>query len=175
VNNKQKHYHLHLYWFGLLLFLFPYTLSGLWKLFWGMGWQLFFEEKSFLSIDSLSYIIKMYAQRIQTPPVLGDFLINNPALGWFLNIAGTYWEVIAILPLFKPRHWRLTAALILIFHLMSFYTLNIIFAYQFAIVPFFLLTVPLHKEAKNWGELVEDLPLLGGLYRLVRRSRISLL
>ena len=160
-SRSRRFLFLQTYWFGLFVFLFPYTLSGLWKVTWGMMWQPIFDPISFWSPDSMSYLLSTYSVRINEAAVWTDWLIRNPVIGYPLLLGGTYWEVIAILPLFRPKHWRLTAFVVLMFHLLSYYTLNIQFGYQFFIASFFLFFVPLYDEPKNIYQLIEELPIIG--------------
>ncbi len=164
-SRKRKHVHLHFYWLGLLLFLLPYTISGLWKLGLGMGYQLFFADISFWSFESMSTIISQYMTLTKATAPLSDFLIQHPLLGYALLIGGTYWEIIAVLPLFRPTHWRSTAVLVLIFHVLSVYILNIQFTYQIIASLFFLYWIPLQKENTSFKEWLQDLPILGLLFR----------
>ncbi len=108
-SRKKQHLHMHFYWFGLLLFLLPYTLSGLWKLSWGMGYQLFAAEMSFWNIQSMANMISNYIIRTGNPAPFSDFLIHHPWVSYPILLIGSLWEVFAILPLFRPSHWRLTA------------------------------------------------------------------
>ncbi len=167
---KSKHLHNHLYWFGLFLFMLPYTFSGLWKVFWGMGFQLFFDELSFWNPSSMINIISTYALRTGHPAPLVDFLMNHAIFAYGLLMAGIYWEVIAILPLFRPSHWRFTALLLLILHLLSIYIFNIKFQYQILAGLLFLWFTTLQKEKTNIDEILYELPLIGMLARKLKFS-----
>ncbi len=163
-SRQQQHKHLHFYWFGLLLFLLPYTLSGLWKLFWGMGFQLLYADMSFWNIESMANMISNYVIRTGNPAPFSDFLIQNYWLGYPVLLLGSLWEVFAILPLFRPSHWRLTAIALFLLHLLSVYIFEIEFQYQIAAALFFIWTVPLQKDNTSCKDLILDFPILGRVY-----------
>ncbi len=169
-SRKQQHVHLHFYWFGLLLFLLPYTLSGLWKLLWGMGYQLLFAEMSFWNIQSMANVISNYVIRTGNLAPFSDFLIQNYWLGYPILLVGSLWEVLAILPLFRPSHWRLTAVALFLLHLLSIYIFDIEFHYQIAAALFFIWTVPLQKDNITWRHVLLDFPLIGRLYSVLGKT-----
>jgi len=158
---SQKHYHILLYSFGLFVFLFPYTLSGLWKLGHGMIWQLFFDDISFWNINSMSYVVSSYIITSGKPGLLSGFIIENPIIGYFLLLGGIFWELIVILPLFRPMHWRLTSVLLILFHLLSVYILNIQFNWQMAAAVLFIYYTPLYQPPEDKKQLLITLPLIG--------------
>ena len=125
------------YWLFLGAVLFPYFMSGLWKLIWGFGVDLFFSEMSFWNPETMSYMVAQYLNTIEEDSWLGQFLIVHTWIGLPLLLGGMFIELSVLVPMFRPKLWKLVAISLVLFHLLSIWILNIEFGYNIL----FMLTV----------------------------------
>lgn len=149
VSRKSRQVHLQIYWFGLLAYLTPYFMSGLWKVGWGGIYQSFFDDVSLLSPKSMSYMVSNYVQTSSTTPILATFIIDHPLIGFVSLLAiGVVFEIFCLLPLFRPSHWRINALLIAFFHIVSFWVFQIYFSDFTLGAIFFLYYVPFYRPRR---------------------------
>lgn len=141
------------YWLFLGTLIFPYFLSGLWKILYGGLYSLFADDLSFWNLQAMSYLITNYNLYTQERAWLGDFLIQLPALGWASLWAGIVVELLALAPLFCPRLWRPVVGLLVLLHILSVWILQIHFSYQYLTLIFVLFTNPFANQCEHWMRL----------------------
>lgn len=147
---------LNVFWLVQFLFLFCYSMSGLWKLM-GFGSELFV-------YDTLTN--KTLARSIESD---GRYIIwqgaaaSYPALFQVFHVAIVLVQLSSLAVFFKPHLIRAYGALLIFFHFGTTYLLGITFSYHvFAWGIFFVLT-PLAPKQSNIIFILYSIPLIGSV------------
>ncbi len=115
------------WWICTGLFLMTYFLSGLWKVAYGMILYPLKGELGAFSPYALADVVAAYTLRINQWPWLAKLILEYPFVGWPGYLFAVFLEVLAPLPLFFPRYYKLMGVLLLEFHILSVYILHIPF------------------------------------------------
>ena len=94
--------------------LLAYSLTGFWKIFWGII-QFFKGEVSIFSPLSFRNILLEQFQSFNST-FLGDFFLEHYILGWLFYWLVIYVELCSVLVIFRPKLHKIWGVLILLFH-----------------------------------------------------------
>jgi hypothetical protein len=124
--------------------LLAYTLTGFWKVFWGVI-ELFTQNVSLFSPLSFRNIL-IYQFEITPKTVLGDWFIEHYVIGWVLYLLVIYIELFSIIVFFKPNLYKIWGIGLIMLHI----GLSIILGVHNYMAPFaigiLLILSPFHKE-----------------------------
>lgn len=141
--------------------LATYTLSGFWKLF-ALMEQLLKGEVHLLIPQSVALHISQQLLRSKGDSILGPWVIDNYIVAWPFFIGILCLEIFSLVILFKPSLYKPWAILLIIFHISTYLTMNIIFLHNVIILSILFLSSPF--SAKKSG-LFKDIPILSFIIR----------
>ena len=103
--------------------LLAYSLTGFWKLFWGII-QLFKGEVSIFSHLSFRNILIEQFQNFEAP-ILGVLFIEHYVIGWLAYLGVILIELFSILVFFKPKLHKTWGILLILLHFSTAMILNV--------------------------------------------------
>lgn len=103
--------------------LMAYTLTGLWKLFWGIV-EFFIKDVSMFSPLSFRNVLIEQYQFVE-PTIIGTWLIEHYIIGWISYLAVIYLEIFSIAIFFKPNLHKIWGAFLLTFHIGIHFLLGV--------------------------------------------------
>ncbi len=155
---------LNVFWLIQVILLLPYTLSAFWKVWYG-GLEL-------LSPDALTRILmnRLLVEVYDIPPLMPlvsqyDFLANTL---WLLTI---YIQFFAMLVVFRPHLHRPFGVVLMLFHVMSDWLMNITFSNHIILLGLFLVFSPLVPMRLSFSGFAQSLPIIGMPFRARARLR----
>jgi hypothetical protein len=128
--------------------LLPYILAGLWKLFYGGIYQLFWDKISVWNPEAFLFTMNTYLSRIDSTSWLQNFFNQFPIFSWFALGIVTLWEVSLLAIFWKPKHWKALCIQINLFHLAVIWTLDILFYPQIGLFLLLYFINPLDGDVK---------------------------
>src|SRR3989344_2466337 len=138
--------------------LTTYTMSGFWKI------KFFFEQ--FLNGEvhafmpqALALLIADYSLKMNLQTILGGWFIDHYYLSWPLYIGTIYLEFFAIYILFKPSIQKFWAISLILFHIFSYLTMEILFLHNIIILALLFINSPFHQKDDKY--FFKDLPIIG--------------
>ncbi len=154
------------FWLAQTLVLLPYTLSGFWKIR-HSGLEIF-------SPDALTRILldRLIAELDDVPPLLPQ-VVQHTTLTQVMWILTLYVEVVALLVVFRPHLHRPFGIVLMLFHMLSDWTMNIAFSNNILVLALFLVLSPLAPSRSSLSHIVQSLPVLGIPFRALSRRRSS--
>lgn len=154
------------FWLAQSLLLLPYTLAGFWKIRYG-GFEV-------LSPDALTRILldRLLSELDDLPPLLPQVL-QHTTLTQVMWILTLYIEVVALLVVFRPHLHRPFGVILILFHMLSDWTMNISFSSNILVLALFLVFSPLAPSRTSVSSIVQSLPIVGIPFRALSRRRSS--
>ncbi|MFT4611515.1 MAG: hypothetical protein ACJA1H_002142 [Glaciecola sp.] len=137
--------------------LVAYTLTGFWKVFWGVI-ELFTQNVSLFSPLSFRNVL-IYQFEITPKTVFGDWFIEHYVIGWVLYLLVIYLELFSIVVFFKPNLYKIWGVGLIMLHV----GLGIILGVNNYMAPFaigvLLILSPFQKET-SFKEMWLSLPII---------------
>jgi len=152
------------------LFLVFYTMTGAWKVIYGVLAAVSGQVGNF-SPDALSLTLANRSLQTGTDPLLAPFLIDNPLLAWPIFLALIYIQVVSVIVAFRPRLHLLWGYLQIGFHLGTWLLMEIIFNEHILLLLILLVLSPQSSAFHRFSESLEDLPVLGWIWKRARMQR----
>lgn len=155
---------LNVLWLIQALLLLPYTLSGFWKV-WKGGLEL-------LSPDALTRILlnRLLAEADDIPPLM-PLVSQHDLLAYAMWLLTIYIEVFALLVVFRPHLHRPFGLVLMLFHVISDWLMNISFPNHIILLGLFLVFSPLAPVRLSFSGLAQSLPIIGIPFRAGARLR----
>jgi len=145
--------------------LTAYSLTGFWKLFWGVI-EFFTKEVSLFSPLSFRNVVVVQFQHAE-PTVLGTFFLEHYFIGWLLYLLIVYVEFFAVFIFFKPNLHRLWGVLLLMLHFGTYVLLNV----NMFTAPFYigiLLLMSPFATSTNFKTTLSAVPIFGKISPLFK-------
>lgn len=154
-------------WMAQSVILLSYTLSGIWKIWYG--------RLELFTSDALTRILldRLLANANEVPLLL-PFVAQHNWLAQSMWWVTLYIEVFALLIVFRPHLQRLFGAIFIMFHITSDLLMNISFGFNTMMAGMFLLLSPLAPVQFSLSGTVQSLPIVGIPFRLMKRRQQSL-
>lgn len=169
---EDRHYFLSTFWVCQLTVMFFYSLTGFWKIVFGLH-GIVAERGSALGIDGFSLIVAQRDLSFNDDAVLGDFFLQNHAIGWALFIGTIYIEFVSLAIAFRPRLHRAWGILLIAFHVGTELAMGFTFPGSVLVVAIFFVCSPFTPPGVLIHEAVLDLPGVFAAQRLrQRRHRV---
>ncbi|CAF0692025.1 hypothetical protein [Candidatus Methylacidithermus pantelleriae] len=157
---KNRQVFLHIFWTAQASVLLTYSMAG-WSKIGGALLQCVRGEPSLFSFDALSRHIAARLLETGVNSAWGPWLIAHPWVGWPALWGVVYVQAFSFWAAFRPRLRAVWALLLVLFHLASFFAMDIFFAQ--AILLLSVLYLPEGQDGvfpKRWERL---LPVVGDL------------
>ncbi|WP_419943908.1 DCC1-like thiol-disulfide oxidoreductase family protein [Candidatus Poriferisodalis sp.] len=153
-------------WMAQSVILLSYTLSGIWKIWYG--------RLELFASDALTRILldRLLAEADEIPMLL-PFVAQRDWLAqsmWWMTL---YIEIFAMLVVFRPHLHRPIGAVLMLFHITSDLLMNISFSLNIVMVGLFLLLSPLAPSRFSLSGTVRSLPIVGIPFRALTRRQQS--
>ena len=152
------------FWYTQALILLFYSMSGFWKVAAAIE-ALSLGEFSAFHPDALAQIVAWKMIEIGEVTVLGPLLAENPWVGWPAHLAVIYVELVAIMILFRPALHRLWGLMLIIFHIGTFFLLDISFPKHVLVLTLLFVWSPFIQQAVSVQTILRALP---GLWWLAK-------
>jgi len=153
-------------WLVQGVLLFPYTLSGWWKIWDG--------RLELVSSDSMVRILLNRAldDTDNIAPLL-PFISQHDLLAQIMLLGTIYLELFAFLAVFRPHLHRVFGVALIVFHVGSDWVMNISFFSNILMIGLFLVLSPTAPDRFSLSGLIQSLPVLGIPFRALVRLRSS--
>jgi hypothetical protein len=171
---EVRHYFLSTVWVGQLAVLFFYSLTGVWKIVFGLH-GLVTERGSGFAIDGFSLIVAQRDLSFNDDAVLGDFFLHNHIVGWALFISTIYLELVSLAVGFRPRLHRAWGILLIAFHIGTELAMGFTFPGSVLLLAIFFVCSPFTPDSVPVREALLDLPGVFAARRLRRRRAVAVL
>ena len=155
---------LNVFWLVQAILLLPYTLAGFWKI-WDGGLEL-------LSPDALTRILlnRLLAEADDIPPLI-PLVSQHDLLAYVMWLLTIYIEIFALLVVFRPHLHRPFGIILMTFHIISDWLMNIAFPNHIILLGLFLVLSPLAPVRVSFSGLTQSLPIIGIPFRALQRLR----
>ncbi len=151
-------------------FLMTYSLAGFWKLWVGVE-QALAGDVGVLSLSGLAYLTADRLLQTSSHSLLGPLVIAYPWFSGPLMIGTIYFELFALVIIFRPSLLRTWGMIIVSFHLGTLLVLTIRFLPNVLLAAILLLAAPGPPQRSSVRAMVANLPLLRLAFDLVAHAR----
>ncbi len=137
--------------------LLAYSLTGFWKIFWGII-ECFTQEVSMFSPLSFRNILIFQFESSETT-ILGNWFLEHYVIGWLLFLGVVYLEFASIAIFFKPNLYKIWGVALICMHIGLQLVLNVnMYVACFSII--ILLILSPFQQQINGIQLIKNLPVL---------------
>lgn len=165
---EDRHYFLSTIWVCQLAMLFFYSLTGFWKVVFGIH-GLVTERASAFAIDGFSVIVAQRDLIFNDDAVLGDFFLHNHLVGWALFVGTIYIELVSLVVAFRPRLHRTWGIVLIGFHVGTELAMGFTFPGSVLVLAVLLVCSPFAPAGVSVRDALLDLPGVFAVQRLWRR------
>lgn len=148
-------------------FLLTYSLAGFWKLYVGIQ-QALAGHVGVLSMDGFAYMTADRLLQTSSQSVLGPLVIVHPWLSGPLMLGAIYFEIFALVVVFRPSLRRLWGTIIVAFHLGTLLVLTVEFSTNIMLAAILLIAAPGPPRRPSARVVIANLPLVRLLWRCAR-------
>ena len=159
-------------WGAQTVVLLSYSMSGLWKLVFGLG-QLSFGLANAFSPTALARHIAEQFIESGDMGILGHLVIAHYWLGWPLFLGAMYLELFAIYAAFRPSLLVVWGLGLITFHAMVYLTMAINFSYAALLLVVVVASSPFRPAQFSWRATLGDLPLFGWCWTRAGQARAT--
>ena len=149
-----------------LFLLITYSLTGFWKVFWGII-EFFTGQVSLFSPLSMRNVIILQNEIIE-PTLLGDWLVEHYVIGWILYLGAVYIELFSVIIFFRANLHKVWGILLLLLHAGIALTLNVSMYGAIMCIGLLLLMSPFNTKF-SFKETILSLPIVNFMFRIVKR------
>lgn len=167
-NSKKEHYkEKTILMFATMQFflLLTYTLTGFWKVFWGVI-ECFNGQVNLFSPLSMRNVIILQNQLIE-PTLIGAWLIENYYIAWLLYLGAVYIELFSIVVFFRANLHKIWGVLLLFLHAGIALTLNVSMFGAIMCIGLLLILSP-YSIKSSLKETLLSLPIINFVSRLLK-------
>lgn len=166
-----KHTYLTVFWLVQLAFGLIYSMSGSWKVFYGIQ-QIANNEISTFHPYALATWTAFRNAQTNQQSLLSDVLINYPLLGWPLQYAALYLEIFSGVAAFRPSVHRVWGYTLMGFHIGTWLIMGVPFPTNLVIAALFYGMSPFAPASVTWRCVAGALPLFGDIYAFIWQRRM---
>ena len=153
-------------WLAQAALLLTYTMSGLGKLG-GAIYQAATGQPNVFQPGAFGAHVAQRLVQTSSQSTLGDWIIHHPYLTWPLMPAAVIFETLAFLVAFRPSLGRPVAALLILFHVGTYFTMTITFPQNCLLLALFFFASPFEPADLRWQNVLADVPLPHKVRRLL--------
>lgn len=166
----KRHQFLTVFWSAQAAIFFFYSMSGFLKIGWGLV-QMVSGEYGLFHPLGFSYQVAQSLVKTNETALLADFVINNPLLGWPLYILAALFETFAIIAAFRPKAHRTWGTFLALFHVGSFFIMNIRFITNILLLGLLFVNSPFAPAGFHIPTILRNLPITGDLIHLYNKHK----
>lgn len=137
--------------------LLAYTLTGFWKIFWGIN-EFFTQEVSLFSPLSFRNILILQFETTEKT-ILGNWFLEHYIIGWLLYLFVVYLEFVSVAIFFKPNLYKAWGIALILLHLGSKLILDVNMYPTVFSIGVLLILSPFQKHA-NLQFTLKSLPII---------------
>ncbi|TYA58299.1 hypothetical protein [Formosa maritima] len=149
--------------------LMAYSLTGAWKLFWGIV-EFFTKDVSLFSPLSFRNIIITQYQFVE-PTILGKWFLEHYIFGWFMYLAVVYIEISSVFIFFRPNLHKIWGALLLSLHLGIHFVLRVDMFSAPLYIGLLLLMSPFYYKTEDFKTTLLSLPIISECRKLFQKIK----
>lgn len=157
-----------------ILFMTFYTLSGVWKIYYGVE-QLLEGKINNFSPSALPLHISNRLLKINSPSILGDFVIEHQFLAWQMYLATLYIEFFSVIAIFRRTLHRFWGISLILMHIGIYLTMKIAFVSNVLFLAVYIANSPFIPTKYSVRDVFKNLPIISLLYlfknKLQKNSR----
>jgi len=157
------------YWGALAAILMTYTLSGMWKIYWGVVTIIAGIPGSFSPYTFSEHVAKKTIIESRDY-FFSDFVISNPFLVWFSYLGTIYLEFFSIWVAFKPNLYKIWGLVLIFLHVGILLVMGIPFFESLLVLCILMLNSPFTEGFPTIPQIISDLPLVGNVWRMFRKK-----
>lgn len=176
VARRQRQETLLVFWLAQAVVLLSYTMSGVGKLAAGV-YQLLAGQTNAFSPGGLGAHVAQRLIQTHSTSYFGAWIIHHPFLTWPALPAAIYLELFAFLVAFRPLLARPWAALLILFHAGTYFTMTITFPQSGFLLALLFFSSPFEPETVSaWQTRLRAVPFarsLEKLWQTTRRKRVE--
>ena len=159
------------FWLAQAAVLLSYTMSGVGKLA-AAVYQLLSGETNAFSPGGLGAHVAQRLVQTHSTSFFGAWIIHHPYLTWPALPAAIYLELFAFLVAFRPSLGRPWAALLILFHVGTYFTMTITFPQSCFLLALLFFPSPFEPETVSaWQTRLLDVPCLHILNKFRQTTR----
>lgn len=147
-------------WGAQAMAALTYTMAGAYKILDGFHQGAKGLVNTF-STDAFAYQIAYFVPRLQEPAPLADFIVTHSALAWPFYVAFVIVQASSLWVMVRPSLQKYWGAVIVTFHILTYFTMGIFFYPQLILVTLLFLNSPFAKPYGSVMAFVRDLPVVG--------------
>lgn len=155
-----------------LLILLFYTLSGFYKCGYALVALLEGRVGGF-SPDAMAITLAQRAFQTGSQPMWADFAIDYPWLSWPFYLGLYFVELVSIVVFFRPQLHRAWGMVLIMFHFGTLLFMDITFPKHVLINGMLFVMSPFALGAHLVHHQLENVPVLGWLYRPIRSLLVT--
>ena len=148
------------------MFLLTYSMSGLWKVFYGTVDALSGRAGNF-SPPALTWTLADRILQTGSDPLLADVLIRNTWLAWPAFVMVIYIQVVSVIVAFRPSLHVSWGYLLIGFHFGTWVLMQIMFSEQVLLLLILFVLSPLRTSPGVTWRALAQLPVVGRLFGLI--------
>ncbi len=145
-----------IFFLALSYFMLTYTMAGMWKIANGIE-QYRLGAAGLFSPDAAALHVAYWLNATARTSLLGAFVIEHQVIGWFAFLVFAYFQTTAIIAAFRPALHRIWGAALILFHLGTLLSMNVIFALNTFLLFIFLFHSPFERPAR-WKTRLLEIP-----------------
>ena len=159
------------FWLAQAAVLLSYTMSGVAKVAAAL-WQLLTGQPNAFAPGGLSAFVAQRLLQTHSTSFFGAWIIHHPFLTWPALPAAIYLELFAFLVAFRPLLARPWAALLIILHVGTYFTMTITFPQSCFLLALLFFPSPFEPETvSSWQTRFLAVPCLRNLNKLWQTTR----
>lgn len=158
------------FWGAQAFLLLTYSMAGFGKLLYGLK-QFSAGESSIFSPDSAALHVAGSLLNLHETVPFASFVVEHSFISWLVLLGIVYFQFVSIVVAFRPELHRLWGVGLVLFHLATLLSMRAVFVVPSALLLILLVSSPLASGDMRLRNVLEKLPLLGALIRLLRRMR----
>ncbi len=168
LTNDQSKKFLLVYWGAIAGIFATYTLSGFWKVYWGILAIIDGRLSSFSMMAFPEHVARKTIFESREYFYSG-IVISNSILSWIAYLGTIYIEVVAVLVAFKPSLHKIWAFIFIFMHVGILLVIGIPFFESLFVLCIIVLNSPF-SGSLQLGKMFSDLPIFGYFLKKIFRT-----
>lgn len=155
------------YWGAIAAIFVTYTLSGFWKIYWGI--------LAFLDGRLSSFSVMAFPEHVARKTIFesreyfySSIVIANPILAWFTYLGTIYIEFTALWVAFRPALHKVWAFIFLFMHVGILLVIGIPFFESIIVLCVVVLNSPFSSKL-SISQILTELPFIGFIFKRLKK------